>query len=68
MPGLQARRRGGWVQPGDDPRARPERRGAQLLAMAADDLNHRARHYKDLATIPLDEHRPAVTHTIRWPE
>jgi hypothetical protein len=61
-------RRGGWAESPDRPNERSERRGARLLAMAGDVLNRRARHYKDFATTPLDENRPAVTHTIRWPE
>jgi len=61
-------RRGGWPTQPRQISERPEQRGARLLAMAGDALNGLARHYKDLATTPLDENRPAVTHTIRWPE
>lgn len=61
-------RHGGWLDPADGSLRRLEQRGAALLAMSADVLNGRARHYKDHTTTPLNEHRPAVTHTIRWPE
>jgi hypothetical protein len=61
-------RRGGWLNREDKTSARPEQRGAQLLSMAGDVLNSRARHYKDLTTTPLDENRPALTHLVVWPE
>ncbi len=61
-------RRGGWTEPGDGTHETSEQRGERLLTMSADTLNLRARHYKDLATTDLDEHRPAVTHVVRWPE
>lgn len=61
-------RRGGWSEGARHMTLRPEQLGAQLLVMPSEVLNDRARHYKDLATTPLNEHRPAVTHVARWPE
>lgn len=53
-------RRGGWGQE----RGSAAQLGRTLLAMSADELNTRARHYKDHSTANLDEPRPAVTRLI----
>lgn len=38
-----------------------------LLAMGADEMNQRARRYKDHTTVPLDGQRDPVSRLVQWP-
>lgn len=53
-------RRGGWGQD----RGSAAQLGRRLLGMGADELNSRARHYKDHSTIDLDAPRQAVDNLL----
>jgi len=53
-------RRGGWGQD----RGSAAQLGRRLLAMTADELNDRARHYKDLSTVGLDDPRHPVANLL----
>lgn len=59
-------RRGGWTGPAV--RESAMTRGAYLLGFNAEQLNDRARHYRDFTTVNLDETRPPVTRVTAWPE
>lgn len=57
----------GYHRAGKLPSGDLDERAAAILAMSAEEMNARARNYRDHTTIPLDTWRAPVTRLICWP-
>jgi len=57
----------GYHRKGAMPDGTVEERARKILAMNADELNDRARSYKDHTTIDLDAERKSVRYVVEWP-